>query len=160
GAIGSVGITGLPGPMPRSITLGQLEVRELSGLTALADPALLDRVPQFAPEEMTDGTLWIHRALQSHPAGAEPDRWLNTCALAALQRGPQKEFGLTLLRRMLESAESLEGKPDQTIAALCDAMLLMDLWDERQALPYAEQLQKIGLRQLEQGERRPSRSLR
>lgn len=160
GAIRSIGVMTLPGAMPRSITLGHLEVRELSGLMAQADAANLERVPNFAPEELRDGTLWIHRALQSHPPGSEPDRWLNTCAIAALSRGPQRDFGITLLKRILDGANQPQADPQQAIAALRDAVLLMDVWEEPQALPFAEQLQTIGLRMLERGERHPSQMIR
>lgn len=160
GAVGGIGIMALPGPMPKSLTLGHLEVRELSGLTAQADAALFDQTPNFAPEELRDGTLWIHRSLQSHPQGAEPDRWLNACALNALARGPHKDFGLMLLKRVLDGANGPDADPQLAIAAMHDAVLLSDVWDERSVLPFAERLQAIGLKQLERGGPRPTRKIR
>ncbi len=160
GPVTSIGVMGLHGATPRSITLGHLEVRELSGLTAFADPVWMGRVPAFSPEEMRDITLWMHRALEAHPAGAETDRWLNTCAIHTLERGPQREFGLALLKRLLDGASQTEGAPQPLIAALHDSALLMDLWDERQALQLAEPLQTVGLRLLDRGVRQPSRMMR
>ena len=160
GGIGSIGVSGLPGPMPRSITLGHLNVRELSGLTAWADPAWKDAVPDFAPVEMRDHTLWMHRALAVHPAGADTNRWLNTCAVHTLERGPQREFGLELLRRLLADIEDSEAPPLQIIAALNDAALLTDTWEERSALRFADALQNLGLKLLSQGDRQPSRMIR
>jgi len=160
GTAASIGITALPGPLPRSLTLRSLAVRELSGLTALADAVLLEKVPAYAPEELADESLWMHRSLAALPVGAEPTVWLDTCAVQALQRGAQREFGGTLIRRLLDGASTPDADPDRLLAALRDAALLMDVSDEARARLLAERLQTMGLEQLERGAIRPSRKLR
>lgn len=160
GAVGFIGVMGLPGPAPRSMTIGHLEIRELTGLTSWCDPALKDQVPKFAPEEIRDAALWMHKALEAHPVGVETDDWLNACAIRTLEQGPPREFGLELLRRLLSGIQESHADPQQIVAALYDAALLTDTWDERQVAPFVESLQALGLRLLRQGELRPSRRIR
>jgi outer membrane protein assembly factor BamB len=160
GNIGSIGVLVSAGPAQRSITLGHLEVRELSGLTARADPTMKEAVPTFAPEELRDFTLWMHRVVVAHPKGAETDRWIDTCAVATLQRGPQRELGLELLRRLLAGVGQSDATAVQAIAALYDAALLTDTWEVHSALPFAQALEEIGIQQLSHGEPAPSRAIR
>jgi outer membrane protein assembly factor BamB len=157
GGVGSIAVSGLAG---RSITLGHVEIRELSGLTELVDPALKARVPDFAPEELGKAALWRHRALEAHPPGVETDRWLDACAVRTLEQGPARELGLELLQRLVAGIQQSDAEPRRIIAALHDAALLSGSWDGRAAAPYSEALQSLGLRLLRSGEQRPSHRIR
>ena len=133
GPVATVGLFGQPGPAPRSLRLSHLEIRELNGVTSLAENKLITLSPQFAVEELKDSAKWTHRVLATHPAGVDLPHWFNACAVAALSQGPAKEFGAPLLKRLVGIGIRSEASIRQKLQLLDDASLLCDLWEEANA---------------------------
>lgn len=144
GAVGSVGIYGLPGPAPRSLKLARLEVRPLSGITTLADTELLAIAPKFTPDEMRDSVRWSHQVMDAMPAGADLSRWTTACAIAAMTQGPPKDVGVATLRRLLGVAIPSAIPVAQKLLILDEASLLCDAWEESASHPIADFYETIG----------------
>lgn len=138
GAVGSVGVFGLPGPTPRSLKLARLEVRPLSGITTLADPHLLAIVPKFTTDELKDSVRWSHRAMDALPVGVDLSQWTTACAIASLKQGPPKDVGVATLRRLLAVAIPSAIPLDQKLLILDEASLLCDTWEEAASRPIAD----------------------
>ncbi|MBS0202482.1 MAG: PQQ-like beta-propeller repeat protein [Planctomycetes bacterium] len=144
GAVGSIGLFGLPGSGPRTMKLARLEVRPLTGLTRLADADLVALVPQYSPDEWKDIARWSHRTMDAMPAGVDTTRWINTCAATALTQGPSREFAVALLRRLMTVAIQSEIPVAQKLLILDEACLLADTWDEASARVIADHYNVIG----------------
>ena len=133
GPVATIGLFGQPGPAPRSLRLSHLEMRELTGVTSLAENELILLSPQFAVEELKDSAKWTHRVLATHPAGVGLPRWFSACAVAALSQGPAKEFGATLVKRLVGIGIRSDASIRQKLQLVDDASLLCDLFDEAAA---------------------------
>jgi outer membrane protein assembly factor BamB len=133
GAVGSVGVFGLPGPVPRSLKLARLEVRLLTGLTTLADPKLVALAPQFSVDEWKDAVRWSHRVDDTAPPGVEPASWVTACAVASLTQGPPREFAAATLKQLVAVSISSDTALAQKLLLLDEAGLLCDTWDETSA---------------------------
>ena len=130
GPVASMGLFGLQGPNARMIRVRQIQVRELTGVTSLADPHLLSQIPPFKKEDWRDSTTWNHRVLDTLPAGLDETAWFTANAVAALSQGPPKEFGLNLLRQLVK-VEMRSTRPfEQKRQLLDDACGLCDLFDD------------------------------
>ncbi len=130
GAVCSMGLFGLQGPNVRTIRVRQIQVRELIGITSIADPGLLSRVIPFTKENWTDLTTWNHRVLDSLPRDVDLMAWFTANAVAALSQGPPKEFGSNLLRQLVK-VEMRSTRPfEKKQQLLEDACSLCDLFDE------------------------------
>ncbi len=160
GPVATFGLFGQPGPAPRSLRLSQLEVRELTGVTSLAENQLITLSPQFAVEELKDSAKWTHRVLATHPAGVELPRWFNACAVAALSQGPEKEFGPPLLRRLVAIGVRSEASLRQKLQLLDDAALLSDLFDEVAAKTLAVHYEDLAEQLASAGDRHPLETIR
>lgn len=160
GAVASVGLFGQPGPAPRSLRLSHLEVRELSGVTSLADNRLVTLSPQFAVEELKETAKWTHRALETQPAEVDLPRWLNACAVAALTQGPAKEFAVPLLKRLVGIGIHSQATIRQKLHLIEDAALLCDLFDEGSAKTLALHYEDLAQQLAASGEPHPLATIR
>ena len=160
GAIGSVGLFGLPGSNARTIRVNQIEIRELSGLTQMADRQRIRQVPPFQPQDWKDYSAWIHRVLDTQPADVDVIDWLSTNAVAALAQGPPEELGLSLLRQLvgvgLQSTRSFEEKR----LLVDDAASLCDLFNEGSAKAVASWYEELGWQLANAGDLHPLKTVR
>jgi len=138
GAVGSVGMFGLPGKTPRSLTLAHLEVRELSGLANLVDRDLAPQVPRYTSEDWKDPVRWSHTTIEACPPDVELPRWLRTCVARSLAEGPPREFAVPALRRLVQNAILSDIPLDQKQLLLDEAALLSDVWEESSARALAD----------------------
>ena len=159
GAVGSVGVYGLPGPA-RSLRLAHLEVRTLSGLTGLADPQLVAQAPQFLQTEQRESPRWSHRVIDTRPEGVELPRWFSACAVASLSQGPPRDFGVTMLKRLIAVAMQSDVPVDQKLLILDEAGLLYDTWEENQALALAACFDVLSTQMAAAGDPHPLATLR
>ncbi|MEI8382911.1 MAG: PQQ-binding-like beta-propeller repeat protein [Planctomycetota bacterium] len=143
GAVGSIGLYGLPGPIARSLKLAHLEVRSLVGLTSMADPQLVAMVPQFTADDWKDPIRWTHRATDAAPAGMDLARWMNACVVSTLSQGPPREFGAAILKRLVGVAILSDISLAHKLALMDEACLLMDTWDEASAHSVADHYETI-----------------
>ncbi len=160
GAVGSMGMFGLQGPNPRTIRVRQIEVRELAGVTSLADPLLLSRVTPFKKEDWRDSTTWNHRVLDTQPAEVDETAWFTANAVAALSQGPPKEFGLNLLRQLVK-VEMRSSRPfEQKRQLLDDACSLCDLFDDGHSKTLGVWYEELGWQLAASNELQPVRKVR
>ena len=160
GPVATVGLFGQPGPAPRSLRLSHLEVRELTGVTSLAENKLITLSPQFAVEELKDSAKWTHRALAAKPVGIDLPRWFNACAVAALSQGPAKEFGVPLLKRLVAIGIRSQATLGQKLQLLEDASLLCDLFDEVSAKTIALHYEDLAEQLASTGDAHPLATIR
>ena len=85
GAVGSLGLFGLPGPNSRSIRVRQVQVRELTGITYLADQQLRLRLKPFTNEVLRDLASWNHHVLETSARGRR-------CCRPGLQQTSSSRF--------------------------------------------------------------------
>lgn len=160
GAVGSVGVFGLPGPAPRTLKLASLEVRDLAGLTSLAQPGLVAQAPRFTTEEWADSIRWTHRAIDAMPAGVQLRPWMNACTVAALSQGPPREAGVAALKGLLAASVATDIPAAQKIQMLEDASILCDLWEEAAAQSIAVHFDAISQQLAASGDPHPLATVR
>ena len=160
GAVGSIGLFALPGSNARTIRVNQIEIRELSGLTQMADPQRIRQVPPFQPRDWRDNAAWMHRVLDTQPPDVDGIDWLSTNAVAALAQGPPRETGLSLLRQLvavgLQSTRPFEEKR----LLVDDAASLCDLFDEGSAKIVASWYEELGWQLANAGDVHPLKTVR
>ncbi len=160
GAVASMGLFGLQGPNPRSIRVRHVQVRELNGLTDLADPTLRSLVTPFRDEHFRDLSVWTHQVLDRQPVGTDTSAWLTANAVVALSQGPPKELGLSLLKQLIavgmESALPFEKKRQ----LIDDACSLCDLFDEGAARTPGNWYEQLGWQLAKSGDANPLARLR
>jgi outer membrane protein assembly factor BamB len=144
GAVGSMGLFGLQGPTARTIRVGQVQVRELTGVTSLADPFLLSKVTPFKKDDWRDSTTWNHRVIDSLPQGVDETAWFTANAVAALSQGPPKELGLNLLRQLVKVEMRSTRTFEQKQRLLDDACSLCDLFDVGQSKTLSVWYEELG----------------
>ena len=144
GAVGSMGLFGLQGPNARMIRVRQIQVRELTGITSLADPLLLSRVTPFTKENWRDSTTWNHRVLDTLSAGVDETAWFTANAVAALSQGPPKEFGVNLLRQLVKVEMQSTRPLEQKRQLLDDACSLCDLFDDGHSKLFGVWYEELG----------------
>jgi outer membrane protein assembly factor BamB len=160
GAVGSVGVFGLPGPAARTLRLASLEVRSLTGLTTLADPKLMTLAPQFTGDEWKDPVRWMHRAIDALPAETDLARWMAACEISALSQGPPREFGSAVLKRLVSASIHSDIPVDQKLLLLEEASLLCDLWEEVPANSFADHYGAIAEQLETRGDLQPLATIR
>ena len=160
GAVGSIGLFALPGSNARTIQVNQIEIRELSGLTQMADLQRIRQVSPFQPQDWRDNASWMHRVLDTQPPDIDGTDWLSTNAVVALAQGPPKEIGLSLLRQLvavgLQSTRSFEKKR----LLVDDAVSLCDLFDEGSAKTVASWYEELGWQLANGGDLHPLKTVR
>jgi outer membrane protein assembly factor BamB len=160
GAVGSIGLFGLPGPAARSLKLSRLEVRELAGLTSVADHQLVSLTPRFGADDWKSAAQWSHRVVDSRPADVELVPWFTACAVATLKQGPPREFGAALLKRLVSVAVRSGLEVRRKLQVLDEAALLCDCWDEASAHSLAVHFNEIGDQLIRGGDVRPLATVR
>ena len=144
GAVGSMGLFGLPGAGPRSIRVRHIEVRELDGIMDLADPKLRYQLVSSKKGDRNELASWSHRVLESQPVDADTDAWFTTNAVATLSQGPSKEFGLSLLRHLLDAVLTSQRTLQQKQRFLDDACALCDTFDDGHAKIWGLAYEELG----------------
>jgi outer membrane protein assembly factor BamB len=155
GAVGSVGLFGLPGPTARSLKLGHIEVRSLSGLTTLADPRLVALAPQYVLAEWQDPVRWSHRTMDALPPDVDVKQWISACTVASLSQGPPRAYGAPALKRLVEVSIRRELPIEHKLQLLNEACLLCDTWDEASARTLADFYDEIGNQLMNAGDVHP-----
>ena len=151
GSVGSMGLFTLPGAPPRTIRIRTVQVRELTGITSLANPDLRSRVPAFENREWNDAA-WTHRVLDSQPMEVDTESWFTTSAVVALSQGPPKGFGLNLLRQLLTVVMQSNRSFGQKRRMLDDASLLCDTFDDSYARMFGTAYEELGWQLAESGD--------
>ena len=144
GAVGSMGLFGLKGPTARTIRVRQVQVRELTGITSLADPLLLSQVTPFKKEDWSDGATWNHRVLDTQPVDVDSKAWFTANAVAALSQGPPKDLGWNLLRQLVKVELRSTRTFEQKRQLLDDACSLSDLFDDGQSKTLGVWYEELG----------------
>ena len=144
GAVGSIGLFGLPGPHPRTLRAQQIQVRELNGITDLADRRLRAIVAPFKTESWRDLTAWNHHLLDTLPEGVDTEAWFTASAIAALSQGPPKEFGISLIRQLVKVGLQSKQTFEQKSRLLDDACSLCDLFDDASAKSLGAGYEELG----------------
>lgn len=155
GAVASMGLYGLPGPTARSLRVRSVQIRELNGITDLADAALRKIAPSFSIQELRNSMLWRHRVLESQPAGADTMAWFTTCAVEALSQGPPKGVAMELLQQLVAVGFKSNLSIEQKRQLLDDACSLSDLYDEGSARTLGKWYEELGWQLAEAGDQDP-----
>ena len=155
GPVGSIGLYGLHGPTARTIRVSRIAIRELDGVTGLADASLRSLVQPFTVEQLRDATAWNHRVLDSCPVGIEPTDWFTSSAVAALCQGPAKDFGLALLRQLVAVGIRSDLPIEKKLKLLDDASSLCDLFDDNSAKSIAVFYEELGWQLAADGDPQP-----
>lgn len=160
GAVGSMGFYGLHGAEARSIRVRQVQVRELNGITDLADPTWRGRVPTFRAEHLRDLATWNHRVLETQPDGVDTNVWFSTCAVVTLSQGPTKDLGVSLLRELVAVGMKSPLTFEQKRQLLDDACSLCDLFDDGAAKSIGVWYEELGWQLAREGDTDPLAKLR
>lgn len=160
GAVNSMGLFVQPGMPPRKICVSHIEVRELSGVTQMADPQLRSRVPLALVGQVQDLATWLNGVLDAQPGDVETEEWLSTCAVVALEQGPPKETGGALLRQLVSCGLKSDRSFEQKRLLIDDAVSLCDLFDETAAKTAATWYQELGGQLAEGSDVPPMKTLR
>ena len=160
GAVGSMGLFGLPGPAPRTIRLREVQVRELTGVTSVADRQLRSLVRPFTTEDWKDLAVWNQRVLDTRPGAVDPDAWLTANAVVALSQGPPKELGSRLLRQLVTSGLRSKLPFKQKRQLLDDACALTDLFDDVAAKTLGMGYEDLGWQLADAGDERTLAKIR
>ncbi len=130
GAFASVGVFAVADGKPRAISVAEMHVRELSGIAAIADRDLRERVPgfnEFPPERPAEWFTW---ATASCPADVPSDAWLRACSVETLARGASDGVSRFVLYGLIHDAVHSDRPVEQTLALSHDAALLLDVWND------------------------------
>lgn len=160
GAVESMGLFGLPGSSPRTIRVRQVQVRELTGITDLANPQLRQHVTPFKNEDLRDLASWNHRVLDTLPEGVEVPAWFATNVVATLSQGAPKELGVALLRELIAAEMKATVSFEKKCRMLEDACSLCDLFDDPVAKSIGIYYEELGWQLAQAGEADPLAKLR
>ena len=160
GAVGSMGLFGLQGPNARTIRVRQIQVRELTGITNLADPLLRLLVTPFKKEDFRDAPSWSHHVLDTQPTDTDVTEWFTANAVVALSQGPPKEFGLGLLRQLVAVGMRSTLTFERKRQLLDDACSLCDLFDDGTAKSLGAWYEELGWQLAESGDPHPLAKVR
>ncbi len=106
------------------IRLRTIQIRPLPELNALADPALLARVPPL--NDAPNLGVWRTRLCQAQPADADDDAWRRSGAVRALAAGCARDLGTALLELLLDDPAASGLPITRRLALLNEAALLWD----------------------------------
>lgn len=158
GQLSHLGIGCSRGSPDAKIAVKQIRLRSLPAINTLADAALLKQAPALG--NITDYANWLVRATQLQPADAQPDAWLNACAIRTIAGGAHGRVGLLLLDALLH--KSRDKPPAEQLRLMADASALAsggELADKRQFV-VPERYFEIGRKLAEAGELRPFSQIR
>lgn len=104
------------------LTLQRIQMRNLSGLSALADDALVARAPSdLKAKSLAD---WLQEVAARQPENVAAADWLRACTLRTLAAGAAAPLANSLLEAWLDDAAERQLPIEQQLAALDDALLL------------------------------------
>jgi len=160
GAVGSIGLFGLHGPSARTIRVRQIQVRELTGVTGLADENLRQRISPFSREQMRSLSAWRHHVVETQPADIDLPTWMTNSAIVALSQGPSRDLSVELLRQLITVTMASDRSFEQKHQVLDDACLLCDLHDDWQARFISGCYEELGWQLAKAGDQQPLKQLR
>lgn len=160
GAVGSVGLFGLPGPNSRSIRVRHVQVRELTGITDLANQQLRRRLKPFTNEVLRDLASWRHHVVNTLPEDVDPSTWFATNVVATLSQGPSRDLGIALLRELIAVQMQSKMSFEQKRQMLDDACSLTDLFDDGAAKSLGIFYEQLGWQLAQTGDTDPLATLR
>lgn len=160
GAVGSMGLFGLQGPNARTIRIRQVQIRELTGITDLADQPLRQQVKPFRNEEMRNLAAWSHQVLETLPDGVDPSTWFTANVVATLSQGPPRDLGLALLRELITAQMQSNLSFERKRQMLDDACSLTDLFDDAAAKTMGVFYEQLGWQLAQSGDADPLAKLR
>lgn len=155
GAVGSMGLYGLPGATARTLKIREVQVRELNGITGMADHRIRARVPLFQPETFRDLAARNQSVFDTLPDDVTADEWSTACAISALSQGPPKDFGLSLLRQLIKVGMQSDRTFEQKRQMLDDACSLCDLFDEGASKSIGPAYEELGWQLAQAGDVMP-----
>lgn len=136
GAVQSIGLYCVPGETPRTIRVETLRVRELSGVTRLADAGRRQQLQTEPWPSSRAIAAWEAEAVARCPSAIDAERWMTTFAVATLERGPDRGLARELIERLRHSQSFREVNADQRRQALDDLVVLLDNWHEQDAAAF------------------------
>ncbi|MDQ3329627.1 MAG: hypothetical protein M3552_03070, partial [Planctomycetota bacterium] len=142
GGYASVGLFTIADDKPRSITITDVDVSELSGVISVADPKLRERVPAFDDKVLERPADWLTWATASRPAEYEVGRWLTACGVETLARGANDAVSSSIISGLIRDSVDSDRPVEQTLALLHDLALLSDLWNDR-AREFADAYERL-----------------
>ena len=149
-----VGLYCLASDDPRSITLQQLEVRRLSGLTDVVPEDLLERAPQLPADLQPE--LWLGYVSEHQPPEMDPELWRQACALKTLAYGPTPELGKALLSGLTSEVIRRPISVEDRIRFLDDLSLLCDTWEHGDGQALAMAYEELGKNLYREGHAQPA----
>lgn len=119
------------------ITIKNIQLREFTGLTQLADKELLAKVPHVG--DLPSFAAWQSAMFASQPAGVQLEVWRRTFAVDTLAQGLNNRVAFMVLEGLLDDPALTSLPIDKQLMALSDtAMMTHDLRSDqsmRRGLP-------------------------
>lgn len=140
---GSVGIYAVTGEKPRTIRLDHVEVRELSGLTSLAEENVRAQVQPPDSLETIDGPNWLDWVIRTRPKDVDLAQWRRACAIVCLMQNVRPDLASTLLKGLTNELVTLPISALARLQALEDIALVGDLWGGAWALAFLDQFTSL-----------------
>ncbi|MBI1903583.1 MAG: PQQ-binding-like beta-propeller repeat protein [Planctomycetia bacterium] len=136
-----VGLYCLPARSPRKIAMRNLQVRELSTLTALAPAELCERAE--ALDDLPDLGAWLKAVCECEPEGVDPADWRRACALRTMAASPSPELGQRLLLALTSDGLRRPLAVETKLRLLEEAILLGDLGQRETAVRLAAMYEEL-----------------
>jgi outer membrane protein assembly factor BamB len=120
--IESIGLEIAAGAPQTQLTLKRIVLRELTGLTSLAEADLAQKATILPAAKSLDE--WLAAVLAKKPADADAAAWLRAATIRTLGAGARRELAYPLLEALLDDAAARKLPLAAQLAALHDAALL------------------------------------
>jgi outer membrane protein assembly factor BamB len=143
----------------RAITLRECSVRELDGLTSLADPDLLEKVPDHVVTSASDLLRWTDAVKASRPTTVDPATWRTACELRTLAAAPSPAVATTLLDGVVSDHLTRTAPLPKRLRMLHDAALLADTWSISNGQRFLQHYERLARSLIREGDTRPFREV-
>jgi outer membrane protein assembly factor BamB len=143
----------------RAITLRECSVRELDGITSLAEAALLEKVPASVTAAAPDLLRWTNEVRASRPADVDASTWRTACELRTLAAAPPPAVAATLLDGIVSDHLTPALPLPRRIRMLHDAAILADTWSLADGQRFLRHYERLAKSLIREGDSRPFRDV-
>lgn len=160
GKIDSIGLFIVGERKEMKVTLQRIELRELSGITNLANEALRDKAQAFP--DATNLAAWLEEVTKAKPADVDAADWTRACAVQTLAVGAGKDLSHPLLEMLLDEPSFRQLPIAAQLAAYEDAFQLVSDLRDGQSLKSSllSRLANVGLQAFQDRDARPWSTIR